>query len=60
MPTPLARKIKAGTVWINYYGVYRSYLAVWRLQAVRLWQGTGQAFDQDLYTQIKSVYAKIG
>ncbi len=41
----LSRRLKAGTVWINTYGVMDAAMPFRRLQAVRLWPRAGHARD---------------
>jgi acyl-CoA reductase-like NAD-dependent aldehyde dehydrogenase len=55
----VARKLKAGTVWINTYGQIDPMSPFGGYKQSGFGRELGK-YAIDLYTQIKSVYAKIG
>src|SRR5271156_3401069 len=55
----IARKLKAGTVWINTYGMIDPMSPFGGYKQSGFGRELGR-YAIDLYTQIKSVYAKIG
>ena len=55
----IARKLKAGTVWINTYGMIDPMSPFGGYKQSGFGRELGK-YAIDLYTQIKSVYAKIG
>jgi acyl-CoA reductase-like NAD-dependent aldehyde dehydrogenase len=55
----VARKLKAGTVWINTYGMIDPMSPFGGYKQSGFGRELGK-YAIDLYTQIKSVYAKIG
>jgi acyl-CoA reductase-like NAD-dependent aldehyde dehydrogenase len=55
----MARKLKAGTVWINTYGILDPMSPFGGYKQSGFGRELGK-YAIDLYTQIKSVYAKIG
>jgi acyl-CoA reductase-like NAD-dependent aldehyde dehydrogenase len=55
----IARKLKAGTVWINTYGILDPISPFGGYKQSGFGRELGK-YAIDLYTQIKSVYARIG